>query len=166
MNTQYRKIHFLYTKMKCIFNVLGYLVGEHSAGLIPDDEKHWYRFLYCSALNALNLIVCLIGAGMFAKTTVFVLATVVVCIGITVVSYFVQGPMQVMLPDANTLIQNTTHMANYTGLRYETLQENLRSHYGLDYTAKGEPVTFATVFGVLFSGVTGIMAGANMSGML
>lgn len=70
------------------------MVGNKSEGLIPDGR--WYQFLYCSILNLINLIVCLIGAGMFAKTTVFVLATVVICIGITFASYFAQGFMQVI----------------------------------------------------------------------
>lgn len=43
----------------------------------------------------------------------------------------------------------------YTGLSLETFQENLYEHYGQDYSAGNSPVTFAIVFGVLFSGVTG-----------
>lgn len=68
------------------------------------------------------------------------------------------------IPESNELVQNITHIANYTGLNLHTLSDNLYPQYGKDYTAHGDIVTFATVFGVLFSGVTGIMAGANMSG--
>lgn len=36
-----------------------------------------------------------------------------------------------------------------------TLNENLFEQYGQDYSSGGRQVTFAVVFGVLFSGVTG-----------
>ncbi|RZC36085.1 AA permease and/or GLTP domain containing protein [Asbolus verrucosus] len=144
------------------FGPSGYLVK----GLIPDG--HWWQFLYCVSLNTLNLLVCLIGAAMFAKTTVFILAIVCGCLGITFFSYLYQGHLEVPVPDSNTLIQNSTNHAfgNYTGLHAHTLISNLWPEYGKDYTADGKLVTFASVFGVLFSGVTGIMAGANMSGEL
>lgn len=83
---------------------------------------------------------------------------------------------------------NTT--GTYTGMSIDTFNDNLFENYGRDYSSGGSEVTFAIVFGVLFSGVTGecravnafnqnhvfslngfsivsgIMAGANMSGEL
>ncbi|KAF9824307.1 hypothetical protein SFRURICE_001949, partial [Spodoptera frugiperda] len=68
-------------------------------------------------------------------------------------------------PDTNHLV-NTTGF-NYTGLSSATLYDNLYPAYGRDYTTTdGQMVDFASVFGVLFTGVTGVMAGANMSGEL
>lgn len=64
------------------------------------------------------------------------------------------------MPDENHIVQNATHPVNYTyyGLYngFETLKDNLYEDYGKDYSADGSQVTFAIVFGVLFSGVTGM----------
>jgi len=72
---------------------------------------------------------------------------------------------QIRVPGDN-ILSNTTQFLDYTGLNATTLRDNLGSHYGTDYTSNGKQVDFSTTFGVLFSGVTGIMAGANMSGEL
>lgn len=147
------------------FGPSGYLVGEGNA-ILPDGD--WWRFAYCSILNVVNLLVCLIGAGMFAKTSVSILAVVTICLIAVIVSFCTTASMKVAIPDANTLVQNSTNPAfgNYTGLSSITLRNNLYPSYSRDYTSEGEAIHFSSVFGVLFSGVTGIMAGANMSGEL
>nr|XP_018911894.1 PREDICTED: solute carrier family 12 member 9-like [Bemisia tabaci] len=146
------------------FGPSGYLVSEE--GILPDGP--WWRFFYESMLNLLNLFVCLIGAGMFAKTSVVILLVVVICLLSVIFSFCTQSAMQIPIPSANTLINGTNHTTDitYTGLNFTTFTENLFPKYGEDYTSHGDIVTFASVFGVLFSGVTGIMAGANMSGEL
>ncbi|XP_055708507.1 solute carrier family 12 member 9 [Phlebotomus papatasi] len=147
------------------FGPSGYLV-EDGGFTLPDSR--WWRFFYCSMINAVMLVVCLIGATMFAKTSVMILGIVSVCLLSTYISFLAQGPMHVSIPQENQLVQNATNPAYgfYSGLSRITFHENLYSNYGKDYTSGGSQVNFAIVFGVLFSGVTGIMAGANMSGEL
>lgn len=70
----------------------GYLVGEGNIGL-PDGR--WWRFLYCSFLNVISLVVCLIGAEMFAKTSVVVLGVVCISLLSVIISFCIHGPMSV-----------------------------------------------------------------------
>ena len=90
------------------------------------------------------------------------------------VSFFVTGPTTVPIPKVNTyayerdmLLNNRSIplFGNYTGFSSATMRENTYSNYTIDYTT-GDQMDFATVFGVLFSSITGLLAGANMSGTL
>jgi potassium/chloride transporter 9 len=89
-----------------------------------------------------------------------------------VVSFFVIGPQLVLIPKTNTyayhnqaLSSNTTDFiyGHYTGFSAATMRENTYANYTIDYTT-GDTTNFATVFGILFSSITGLLAGANMSG--
>lgn len=143
----------------------GYMLPEGSLGFLEDGR--WHRFAYCTVINTLILLVVLIGAAMFAKTSASILVGVVICLISTYISFIVQGPKEVAIPPENTLLNRTIYPhLNYTGLSRETFIGNLNTNYGQDYTSGDSLVNFAIVFGVLFSGVTGIMAGANMSGEL
>ncbi|XP_016945641.3 solute carrier family 12 member 9 [Drosophila suzukii] len=145
------------------FGPRGHFVSGDSH--LPDGD--WWRFLTSSMINTLQLLVCLVGAALFAKTSVIILGTVTVCLFATYISFLVVGATNstIRVPGDN-ILSNTTQFLDYTGLNATTLRDNLGSHYGTDYTSNGKQVDFSTTFGVLFSGVTGIMAGANMSGEL
>ncbi|XP_036328968.1 solute carrier family 12 member 9-like [Rhagoletis pomonella] len=129
---------------------------------LPDGT--WWRFLFSTLINTAMLVVCLIGAALFAKTSVLILGIVTVCLMATYISFLAEGPKEIDVPKENTIFNETK--LNYTGLNAHTLMDNLYPHYAKDYTSNGKMVDFATTFGVLFAGVTGIMAGANMSGEL
>ena len=101
---------------------------------------------------------------------IFILVTFVYLM--VAVSFFVRGPTQVLIPRVNTYVYqqeqtlfNSTApiYGNYTGFSAATLRGNTYANYTIDYTT-GDQMDFATVFGVLFSSITGLLAGANMSG--
>ncbi|KPJ05587.1 Solute carrier family 12 member 9 [Papilio xuthus] len=143
------------------FGANGYLIG--SSGGLP--TSWWFSFLYRSVLNALGLAVSLAGASLFARTSLAIWFTVLVCLASAFISFFVTSPGMIEKPDTNELVNTTSFQ--YTGLSKETLYSNIYPSYGRDYsTTAGDRVDFASVFGVLFTGVTGVMAGANMSGEL
>lgn len=62
-------------------------------GIIPDGR--WWRFFYCTLVNVLMLIVCLVGASLFAKTSVLILAIVIISLFSTFVSFLVQPATKV-----------------------------------------------------------------------
>ncbi|RXG61503.1 Solute carrier family 12 member 9, partial [Armadillidium vulgare] len=75
----------------------------------------------------------------------------------------IQNNINIPFPEENVANSNLT--GTYTGLSLDTLQDNLYPNLTLDYTT-GRNISFATIFSVIFSGLTGIMNGANMSGEL
>ncbi|XP_054716395.1 solute carrier family 12 member 9-like [Uloborus diversus] len=131
------------------------------ASFLPSGT--WYNFLYGSVLNFFNLIVCLVGASMFARTSVIIFCIVIFSTASVLISFLAVNPFFVEIP-AENVIANLTR-AEYTGFSWHTFTSNIWENYDIDYTT-GNMINFATVFAVMFSGVTGIMAGANISGDL
>uniref|UniRef100_A0A1I8FTZ7 Solute carrier family 12 member 9 n=1 Tax=Macrostomum lignano TaxID=282301 RepID=A0A1I8FTZ7_9PLAT len=81
-------------------------------------------------------------------------------------------PFMVPIPHPNKYVYpgndtNSTVYYNFTGPNLEMFLENSKSHYSPDYTIDDpSSMSFARVFAILFSSVTGIMNGANLSGEL
>lgn len=71
----------------------GYFGGVD--GFIPKGPL--YSFIYCSMVNSLMLIVCLVGASLFAKTSVLILGIVVISLLSTFFSFFTRGAMVVII---------------------------------------------------------------------
>jgi len=69
------------------FGPRGHFVSGDSH--LPDGD--WWRFLTSSMINTLQLLVCLVGAALFAKTSVIILATVTVCLFATYFSFLFVG---------------------------------------------------------------------------
>lgn len=144
------------------------LLGK--AGFFQDSQ--WWRLLYGTIINLISLITCLLGSSLFSMATFFIFILVSFVYLMVLVSFFVRGPMAVLIPKVNTYayaaaaLQNQTGpiYGNYTGFSSATFRENTYAHYTIDYTT-GDMMNFATVFGVLFSSITGLLAGANMSGL-
>ncbi|KAM3866227.1 solute carrier family 12 member 9-like [Diretmus argenteus] len=155
--------------------ILGLVEAILSTFGIPEDvvadphqglpSGYWWSLLYGTILLFLCLVVCLVGAHIYAKATFVIFIIVMTVLASTFISFFVVGPRVVTLPDINVANITGPTTANYTGLRLHTLKSNLLPHYTVDYTT-GDMMNFATVFAVMFNGCTGIMAGSNMSGDL
>uniref|UniRef100_A0A8B9SQT2 Solute carrier family 12 member 9 n=1 Tax=Anas platyrhynchos TaxID=8839 RepID=A0A8B9SQT2_ANAPL len=127
-------------------------------------QSYWYELLYGTILLALCLVVCLVGASIYAKATFLIFLIVTAVLGTILVSFFATRPLGVpiRMPHHNS---SETESGNFTGFSLATLRENLGGGYGVDYTT-GQMMSFSSVFAVMFNGCTGIMAGSNMSGDL
>lgn len=145
-------------------------------GVLADklSGESTYQYLYGTVVLFICLVVCLIGANMFAKTTFIIFIIVTAVTGVVILSFFLEEGKCIPLPLSNKYahlhhnpsVNNcSNHTSWYTGLNLTTFKDNLLPHFGTDYTT-GSVADFALVFGVLFNGCTGVMAGANLSGDL
>ncbi|XP_070700994.1 solute carrier family 12 member 9-like [Pempheris klunzingeri] len=158
--------------------VLGLVEAIMSAFGIPEEgaaavagphqvlpSGYWWSLLYGTVLLFLCLVVCLVGAHIYAKATFIILIIVATVLTSVFISFFIVAPTVVILPDRSVRNSTSLNTANYTGFQLHTLEDNLLPSYTIDYTT-GAMMSFAKVFAVMFNGCTGIMAGSNMSGDL
>lgn len=133
-------------------------VSQLDGGL---PEGRWWKVLYGSAFNLITLVIALLGANLFSVAVSFIFMMMFVSYSTVILSIFIRGPMDIELPGLGA---NQT--GQFTGLSSQTFSDNLYSNYTIDYTNGDAQTSFAYVFGVLFSSLVGVMAGANMSGEL
>lgn len=120
--------------------------------------------VYASIINLFNLVVCIFGANVFAKTSLIIFS-VVVSVALSAVMSLMFMPASLVPISRDNHIYNVSNVTAFTGMNWATFKSNMHSDYAIDYTT-GIPTDFSTVFGVFFTGVTGVLAGANISGDL
>ncbi|XP_073346660.1 solute carrier family 12 member 9-like isoform X2 [Pagrus major] len=155
--------------------VLGLVEAVMSTFGIPEEgvagphqvlpSGYWWSLLYGTVLLFLCFIVCLVGAHIYAKAAFIVFIIVTTVLVSVFMSFFIMGPIVVILPETSSWNSTSLNTANYSGFQLHTLEGNLLPKYTVDYTT-GAMMSFVTVFAVMFNGCTGIMAGSNMSGDL
>uniref|UniRef100_A0A1I7YIJ1 Solute carrier family 12 member 9 n=1 Tax=Steinernema glaseri TaxID=37863 RepID=A0A1I7YIJ1_9BILA len=175
-------LFFIANVFSCALYVSGFTEAFLSNFASEELTEGAWKFIYCVCVSIVLLILCLLGSGLFAKTALITFIIIGFCFGSFVATVLFKSETNVPIPIANTyayqrhinesdpdseLVVNTTEIkyAEFTGFRLATIQENFFSNYTFDYTT-GKNTDFALMFAIIFSGVTGLMAGANMSGEL
>lgn len=91
---------------------------------------YWYSLLYATAIALLCLLVCLVGAHIYAKATFLIFLVVMFVLATIFISFFAVGPRTITLPSSSSPTPNLTGpafptTANFTGFKLETLLGNL-----------------------------------------
>ncbi|VDD95801.1 unnamed protein product [Enterobius vermicularis] len=176
-------LFFTANVFSCALYISGFteaLLNNLGEGRVPTSPT--WQFMCCVLVSIILLIFCLLGAGIFGKSAFLTFCVISTCYFTYVLSVFIMSPKDVPIPKTNEFAylvpsnstdpssekvpdftQNLT--AHYTGFRFSTLASNILSNYTVDYTTL-KVMDFPIMFAVIFSGVTGLMAGANMSGEL
>ncbi|KAK1882449.1 Solute carrier family 12 member 9 [Dissostichus eleginoides] len=136
-----------------------------SQGVRVLPQGYWYGVLYSSVVLLLCLLVCLVGAKIYSRTSFVILILVTVSLLSIFISSVAVKPRDFIITHKGSGNETLRYNASYTGFSVTTLRNNLGSGYSLDYSTNSV-MSFSTVFAVMFTSCTGIMAGANMSGDL
>ncbi|KAM3600874.1 uncharacterized protein V6R79_003964 [Siganus canaliculatus] len=136
-----------------------------SVGIRVLPQGYWYTVLYSSVVLLLCMIVCLVGAHIYSRTAFVILLVVTVSLLSVVISSVAVTRRDFVITHPGPGNQTLHYNVSYTGFNATTLRNNLGPGYSRDYSTNSV-MSFATVFAVMFTSCTGIMAGANMSGEL
>ncbi|TMS32647.1 hypothetical protein L596_000462 [Steinernema carpocapsae] len=175
-------LFFIANVFSCALYVSGFTEAFMSNFASGDLSNGSWKFFYCVCVSVVLLVLVLLGSGLFAKTALITFVVIGICFGSFIATVLFRSPMNITVPVSNTyryevwvnesdpsagkeVDLNQTITANYTGFSFATVKENLFTNYTFDYTT-GKKTDFALMFAIIFSGVTGLMAGANMSGEL
>ncbi|XP_041064539.1 solute carrier family 12 member 9 [Carcharodon carcharias] len=148
--------------VESIVDIFGFPpTGQTTSSTQVLPQSYWYELLYGTVVLLLCLLVCLVGADIYAKASFIIFLIVILVLGTIFISFFAVSPKSINI----TMSLGNTSEASFTGFKLSTLKSNLPPDYVEDYTT-GKMMNFAAVFAVMFNGCTGIMAGSNMSGDL
>ncbi len=153
--------------------------AEGFIALFHMKPNSWEHYAIASLSNGFSLLICFVGAGAFGLASSGILVLILGVLGILVFN-FSASSHPIFQPFNVTTVPHchvncTYHMVNGTfeslaDLGWDGAVANLRdnSHSAAVYDCEDSAayVSAKTAFAVLFSGVTGIMAGANLSGEL
>ena len=104
--------------------------GRYRGPFYP--PHHLAQILYSTGFNVLNLLACLVGAGLFGKISLLILLTLCSCTLAVLVSFFLDFKYQ-------ATYQNDTSVGFFKGISYNNmagikhlLDENWDSTYSMD----------------------------------
>lgn len=143
----------------------GSLLEDRCGAECGIPSSYWFNFLYGTVILLFCLVVCLVGAGLFAKTTFIIFLIVMISLISVMFSFGFEDEIIGLRTARENTEFNSSVMLNYTSWSWDTFRSNLRTNYTNDYT-QGKIMNFQGVFAIMFNGCTGIMAGANISGDL
>lgn len=132
-------------------------MATSSLQVLPSGR--WWSLLYGTAVALLCLLVCLVGAHIYAKATFVIFLVVIFVLGTVFISFFAVHPRTIVLPSsANRTGPVFPTTANFTGFKLDTLVGNLwgKVHEagpkialsGCAHTKHGDPYL---IFGLLTS---------------
>ncbi|CAD5215275.1 unnamed protein product [Bursaphelenchus xylophilus] len=173
-------LFFVANVCSCALYITGFT--EAFSNLVGLGDGYGGKFFHCILVSIVILCLCLLGSGMFAKTAVIALLVIAGGYASFLLTTIVKSETEIPIPKSNSYAYlvpknlsdpdgekaedfNQTLTALYTSFSWDTFKENFFANYTNDYTT-GRSTDFAFMFSIIFSGVTGLMAGANMSGEL
>ena len=123
-----------------------------------DASTYWLKLAMAGSCLLVEAVIAIVGSGLYAKCAWLLFAIQMGSITVAVASAFGRGgdaPFSWTAPDATGVNQTFT----YVGPNMQTLADNLYPNYS-------EGNDYAVIFKTIFPALTGMFAGANMSGVL